>query len=181
MSYSSTPLQFRNDSTPIVNANVDTKLVNPDNSHYPGGFGSIQTGCHMGGRGRKSTIRRKIKNIVNKYKKMKGGKKLTLRGLKKRLSSIFKNKGGSRKGLRKSKRRSSKSRRTRSRRSLTQRGGQQYSQFGSNIPNTPSYSTGGQLSADESALATPVPHQLLSRLVNGVDNYNHYTGKGFQL
>ena len=178
MSYSSTPLQFRNDSTPLVNANVNTNLVNPGNSHYPGGFGSNQTGCHMGGR--KSTIRRKIKNIVNKYKKMKGGKKLTLRGLKKRLTSLYKNKGGLRKGLRKSKRKSSKSRRTKSRRSIKQRGGQ-YSQYGSSIPNTPSYSTGGQLSPADSALAIPVPHQVLSRLVNGVDNYNHYTGKGFQV
>jgi ribosomal protein L4 len=45
-----------------------------------------------------------------------------------------------------------------------------YHQYMSNVPYTPSYSTGGQLPASESALANPVPFKLTN---NCVDNYKH--------
>jgi hypothetical protein len=48
----------------------------------------------------------------------------------------------------------------------------------SNVPNTPTYSTGGVLSAGSSALANPVPYKVIGG--NCVDNYNHFTGKGIQ-
>ena len=57
-----------------------------------------------------------------------------------------------------------------------QRGG--YNQWMSNIAYTPSYSTGGQLAPADNALAMPVPYQVTN---NCVDNYNHFTGKGFQM
>jgi hypothetical protein len=50
------------------------------------------------------------------------------------------------------------------------RGG--YSQYASNVPNTPSYSTGGPLSPFLSALANPVPFKLLPN-INGIDNLDH--------
>lgn len=59
-----------------------------------------------------------------------------------------------------------------------QRGG--YAQYQNNYPSTTSYSTGGiTLGASESALANPVPFTKLSNCTNCVDNYNHYTNKGF--
>jgi hypothetical protein len=47
-----------------------------------------------------------------------------------------------------------------------------------NIAQNASYSTGGNLSANESALANPVPFKAIN---DCVDNYNHNTGKGFQM
>ena len=178
------PYQFRADSVPAVLTNVNAQFANANNSHYAGGFGSnvnplsiaglksasSSAMAAMGMTGGKSKcdtkkILSKIKNIVSKYKKMNAGKRRTLKKLKKQLSKCKRirarrMKGGKRKTFR-------------------QRGG--YNQWGSNIPDTPSYSTGGTLSPSLSALANPVPMNWLSRTVNGIDNYNHNTNKGFQL
>jgi len=54
-----------------------------------------------------------------------------------------------------------------------------YSQYQNNMPNTPSYSVGGILNYKDSALANPPPINVLSNCTNCVDNYNHYTNKGF--
>jgi hypothetical protein len=57
-----------------------------------------------------------------------------------------------------------------------QRGG--YSQYMSNVANTPSYSTGGNLSASNSALASPVPFTPTNNCMNswkhlgGTEPYN---------
>ena len=56
-----------------------------------------------------------------------------------------------------------------------QRGG--YSQYQNNQPFDLSYSTGGELSPSLSALANPVP--IASVTNNAIDNYNHYTNKGY--
>jgi hypothetical protein len=57
-----------------------------------------------------------------------------------------------------------------------------YQQYQSNIPNTPIYSLANtNLSAGQSALASPPPYQTLSNCQNCTDNYNHYTNKGFQV
>ena len=40
-----------------------------------------------------------------------------------------------------------------------------------------SFSTGGTLSASDSAMANPVPFKPLGN--QAIDNYNHYTNKGF--
>ena len=58
-----------------------------------------------------------------------------------------------------------------------QRGG--YSQYQNNLPMTPVYSVGGILPASQLALANPPPIQVLPNCVNCIDNYNHFTGKGF--
>ena len=65
-----------------------------------------------------------------------------------------------------------------------------YGQYQNNVPLTPSYSVGGELSASQSALANPPPIKILNggrrrrtRRHRGgsscVDNYNHYTNMGF--
>jgi hypothetical protein len=127
-------------------------------------------------------LRKKIKNISIKYKKMKGGskKKNSLKKFLNNLNNVNKSNlnpvntnisrsisravsiaGGRR-----------KRRVTRRRR---QRGG--YAQYQNNMPLTPSYSTGGILKPTDSALANPVPYKVIGG--NCVDNYNHFTNKGF--
>jgi len=182
------PFSFKNVPDPL--SNIDPKYVNVTNSDDPRGFGSNETNRQWGlsgisnnaqaaaasalkGGARSKTLRRKIKNIANKYKKMKGGKsrKMTLGSIKRRLAKIIK--------LGKSKRHHYSSKKTVSRRrrgTKRQRGG--YSQYMSNVPYTPSYSTGGLLSPNLSALANPVPYQPTN---NCVDNYNYNTNKGFQM
>lgn len=171
------PFQFNNVSTPL--SNINSNLVNTTNSNYPGNFSSNETNRQYGmsgvssnvtaanssimkgGKTRK-TLRRKIKNIVNKYKKMRYGRKsrkMTLRRLKRR----FSRRGKSKKSV-----------------SRRQRGGAGYHQYMGNVPNTPSYSTGGPLAPNVSALAMPVPFKPLSNCTNCVDNYNHNTNKGYQ-
>lgn len=54
-----------------------------------------------------------------------------------------------------------------------------YGQYQNNLPMTPTYSVGGQLSSSNLALANPPPIKVLSNCTNCVDNYNHYTNKGF--
>jgi len=54
-----------------------------------------------------------------------------------------------------------------------------YSQYQNNLPMTPTYSLGGNLTPNQSAEANPPPVQALSNCVNCVDNYNHFTGDGF--
>jgi hypothetical protein len=75
-------------------------------------------------------------------------------------------------------RRKSRKLRTRSRKLRTrrrQRGG--YSQYQNNQPFYNSYSVGGVLSANESALANPAPILKISN--EAVDNLNAFTMKGF--
>lgn len=169
---------FKNPVAPYSNVNGD--YVNVDSSNWPGSFGSQQTSLEYGlpalrdnvsaanasrmaGGGRK-TLRHKIKNIVTKYRMPRGRKVRTMR--KRKLMSLYKRKGPSRK----------RGTRTRTRK---QRGGY-YNQFSNNIPNTPSFSTGGILSSKDLGLANPVPYQKLSNCTNCVDNYNYNTNKGFQ-
>lgn len=147
--------------------------VNGTNSNYSGSFSSNEIPGLPGLAGAKNNVdaaagkihnlkggardlKRKIKNITKKYKMNK-------RSLKRKASTL---------------RRKIKKRLTRSKsRRYRQKGG--YSQYQNNLPLTPSYSTGGQLSPSMSALANPVPYKILSAGGNCTDNYNHFTGKGF--
>ena len=161
---------------------IDGSLVNVDSSNYGGGvftsrvipstvnpavlpepLSNIQAArsyipCPMKGGKKRTIYRRKIKNINNMYKMNKKRKSIRRKGkrTKRRLS-----------------RRSTRSR-TRSRR---QRGG--YAQYQNNLPNTPSYSLGGKLSPNMSALANPPPLQRLSNCTNCVDNYSYFKNSGF--
>ena len=157
-------------------ANINGDFVNKDGSSYAGGFGSnqIPTSCMRGGK----KLKRKIKNITKQYKKMKGGLKKTKSQLMRQLSKsrMMSKSMAIAGGRRIMSRRLSRRNKGVSRRRRQQRGGT-YQQYGSNVPNTPSYSTGGILSASESALANPVPYKLIGGTANCYDNYNHFTNK----
>ena len=142
-------------------------------------------------------IKNKMKIISNKYKNMKGKKSLSLKKIKKSLSlkkiknkfkSLFRTmsknlKFKSGKNSKTSKNRKAKSSKAKSSkaksrsRGRVQKGG--YHQYMGNVPATPGYSVAGTtLGANNLGLANPAP---ITRYVNGIDNYNHYTNKGFQL
>jgi len=150
-------------------------------------------------------LKRKIKNITKRYK-MKGGKK-GRKSLKRRVKSRALALAGGRRvrrsrqmamamagGVRRpSSRQMSMAmaggiRRLGSRRmAMAMAGGTRRnryntkggSQYQNNYPNTPSYSVGGILSANELGLANPPPIKVWDGNVNNIDNYNHFTGKGF--
>lgn len=167
-------------------SHINGSYVNVDNSQYAGRFGSNEipgtppgplpglagtksnidaaAGIYPGTRsfnGGAKKLKRKIKNITKQYR-MKG------KSLRKRISTL-------RRKLKNRFKRSSKSRS--SSRRYRQKGG--YSQYQNNAPISTNYSTGGYLKPMNSALANPVPYKILSNNVNCVDNYNHYTNKGF--
>ena len=210
------PFGFQNVTTPL--ANVNPSLVNVDSSSYSGGFGSTETSrqfslnptpmsgiqaanasiLQSGGRRKKhhKTIKLRIKKIASKYKKMKGGKKLTLKSAKKQLLSVINliktdNGSKSRKG-RKSRKATKASRKQRkggfslgraggSRRRRPYQKGGNYHQYMGGVPNTPTYETGGVLPPSLSALANPVPFSVLPNTGSCVDNYNHFTNSGKQV
>jgi hypothetical protein len=175
-------------------SNINGKYVNGDSSNNPATFGSNQIPGLPGLAGAKNNVdaakgyvpgiclykggskgfKRKIKKISRKYK-MKGGKHT--KRIKRRVKSRFlKRRVGTRKNrsLRKNRRGYNKS----------YKGGQPayppgYGQYQNNEPMTPTYSVGGILNASDLGLANPPPIKLLPNCTNCVDNYNHYTGKGF--
>jgi len=160
----------------VPNSNINSAYVNSNSSTYSGSFSSNETpglpglsgaksgvdaaggkvpGVCMSGGGRK--LKRRIKNITNIYKMRRGTHRL-----KRRLRSRTSGKG---------RRQRHSSRRQRHRH---QRGG--YSQYQNNMPVSAGYSLGGNLSASNSAMANP---PLYTAYNNAIDNYNHYSGKGF--
>jgi hypothetical protein len=160
-------------SATLLSSNVNPASVNP--RALPEPANSIEAvkpfiaGMNMNGGGsgggsrggsRRSKIHRKrINNISNMYK-MKGSRKTIRRRISKiksRLRSRFSTKS------RKNHKRSNRKR-------VGMKGG--YSgQYLSNVPYTPTYSTGGHLSPSLSALATPAPYHLLPN--TAIDNLNH--------
>ena len=135
-------------------------------------------------------LKRKIKNITKKYKRsmgMKGGKK-HLRSIKSKIKAKYasasrgrsRSRGRGRSASRMAARAGSRRRHSHKCSSMCrhrQRGG--YSQYQNNLPMTPSYSVGGILPSSQLGLANPPPIQVLPNCTNCVDNYNHFTGKGF--
>jgi len=127
-------------------------------------------------------IKKKMKIISNKYKNM-SGKKISLKGIKKRFSKLFKTmktnlklQGGKGKMMKQSKRNRTSKKNRSMKRGRGQKGG--YHQFMGNVARSYGYSIGGDLSAKNLGLANPPPH---TRYSTGVDNYNHFTGKGAQI
>ncbi len=177
-------------------SNVNGAFVNKDSSNAPIGFSStIVPGtppgplpglagaknnvdaaagvvpgiCFKGGA---KKLKRKIKNITKHYKRMKAGSR-KIKSMKRRLRrsvSVKRTRGRS------ASRRMSRSR-SRSR-SRGMRGG--YGQYQNNLPMTPTYKVAGvDLPASQLALANPPPITVLPNCTNCVDNYNHYSGRGF--
>ena len=177
---------------PVPYSNVNSQYVNVDSSNWPGTFGSNQTSLEFGlpalrnnvdaanasrlsgGARRKKTLRRKIKNIVHMYKMPRRNK----HSIKRKLKSLYKR---GRTTMRRKSRRPRTMRHRRSRSMSKSMKGGRYEQYGNNIPNTPSYSTGGILASNNLGMANPVPYQGLPCTTNCVDNYNYNTNKGFQI
>ena len=160
--------------------NINGSLVNVDGSNYGGSsftsrvlpntmnpavlpepLSNIQAAnsyipCPMKG-GRK--YHRKIKNISNMYKMSKIKRKKSIQNAKKRTN---------RKVIRRRRGRYSRK---------MQRGG--YSQYQNNLPMTQTYSLGGHLPGNLSALANPAPYHTLSNCTNCVDNYSYFKNSGF--
>jgi hypothetical protein len=80
---------------------------------------------------------------------------------------------------RRNKSRKNKSRKNRSRKHRKIRGG--YSQFQNNQPYQMNYSIGNNNQPMSTALANPAPYYVgtHSKNLENLDNYNHYTNKGF--
>ena len=180
----------------VPNSNINPEYVNSTSSTYSGSFssneipglpglsgtksgidaaaGKVPGICMSGGRSSNSRqirkLKHKIKNISNIYK-MKRRSHTHTRRLKKKLRTMTFG-GGHRKGGRRHSSHRYAKRHTARRRH--QRGG--YSQYQNNMPLSQGYSLGGILSASNSALANP---PLYKPYDNSVDNYNHFTGKGF--
>ena len=172
-------------------SNINGAYANVDSSNWPGTFGSNQIPGLPGLAGAKSNIdaaagnvpgiclfkggakklKRKIKNITKHYKKMKAGSR-KMKSFKSRLRRRMVSRKASRglaRGMVGGRR---------SRRRHRQRGG--YSQYQNNLPMTQTYQVAGiNVPASLLALANPPPVTVLPNCVNCVDNYNHYTGKGF--
>ena len=182
-------------------SNVNPVFVNKWSSNNPATFGSNEIPGLPGLAGAKNSVdaaagivkgiavykggykklKRKIKNITKRYKRnMKGGKKY-MRSIKSKIKAKYasasrgRSRGRSRSMGRS--RMSAGARRKRTNRRRKQRGG--YSQYQNNLPMTPTYSVGGVLTPSQVGLANPPPIKVLPNCVNCVDNYNHYTGKGF--
>lgn len=154
---------------------VDPKSVNPAALSVPTSNIQAAAASKIVG-GRRFINLKKINKISRKYK-MRGSKRSkrrSVRRMKSRVRSRF-NKRSAKRSAKRGRSQSQSQSQSRGRgRSLKQKGG--YAQFQNNMPNTPSFSTGGYLSPSLSAMANPVPYQ---RLGNEVDNYNHFTGMGF--
>lgn len=135
---------------PLPGSNVQSAA-----SYFPCTNGS----CANQNGGKRTKINRRKINKISRMYKMKS--KRHIKRMKSRLRSKFRR---SRHTTRRHKRRG-------------QRGG--YAQYQNNMPMTQTYSLGGQLSAANSALASPPPYQVLNNVGQCADNYNHFTNSGF--
>lgn len=170
------PQQISNAGMPLNN--VDGKYVNVTGSTYSGNFGSTsalnnQYGMHgissnvaAANASKGGSRRNKISRHIKRFNK---SRKTLFRNMKRKMTKMF--------SLHKHNK-SNKHKMRNNHHSRKQRGG--YHQFNSNVPNTPSFSTGGHISPSMSALANPVPFKQISNCTNCVDNYNHNTNKGYQ-
>ena len=187
-----------------MNNTINGSLVNVDNSQYSGSAFTSRVipstvnpnvmpepltkgeaansfiPCSSGGKGRrkikvnsssKKIYKKKINNIANMYK-MRGKKSKTrIQSLKKSIRSRFLK--------RRNKTKTNKTRSNKRRGSMKRgmKGG--YSQYQNNQPMTQTYSLGGNLSPNESALANPPIYKTLSNCTNCVDNYSYFKNSGF--
>ena len=151
---------------------------NKKSSHFLSGKSNVSVNAFS------KDIKNKMKIISNKYKNMKGKKSLSLKGMKKKFNSMFKTMKKNLK-LQGGKKTRSIGRSRTARRGLgrrrglnrSQKGG--YHQFMGNVARSYGFSTPGTaLPAYELGLANPAP---IARYATGVDNYNHFAGKGAQI
>lgn len=173
------------------NSNVNNTWVNKFDSNNPAPFSSNESGlAASGGHGMMGAVNNNAaaNSCLSGYCNLsqKGGKRR-----KKNMYSKYNRKYRMKNRSKRHRRRSShkKKRHYRTKkysrlfRSATKSMMGGYHQYQGNVPNTPSYSVGNvQLNANNSALANPAPFTKLGCEGSScVDNYNHYTNKGFQL
>ena len=164
---------------------VDPRSVNVNAMPAPGS--NVQSAasyipCQNGGKKSKNRnkINRKKINKISRMYKMKGSKKSIrrrVRRIKSRVRSKYSANNRSRYATRKHRRGRRRIQGQSMGQSLMQKGG--YGQYQNNVPMTQTFATGGNLSPSLSALASPVPYQVLSNTGQCPDNYNHFTGQGF--
>ena len=164
---------------------VDPRSVNVNAMPAPGS--NVQSAasyipCQNGGKKSKNRnkINRKKINKISRMYKMKGSKKSIrrrVRRMKSRVRSKYSANNRSRYATRKHRRGRRRIQGQSMGQSLMQKGG--YGQYQNNVPMTQTFATGGNLSPSLSALANPVPYQVLSNTGQCPDNYNHFTGVGF--
>lgn len=160
-------------TSPYVNGASSTYSGNFSSNEVPGcpGLAGVKNNVEAAASSRMSggALRRKIKNIARHYKTMSRRK---THAIKRRIRRSYRSRSRRSHG---SRRRHGISRRRHGSKRRVHHGG--YSQYQSNMPFTPSYSTAGvSLPSSQSALANPPP---ITRLSDSIDNYNHYTNKGF--
>jgi hypothetical protein len=128
----------------------------------------------------KKTLKHKFKKMGNKVKHIQTRSITRARSLARSLAVARSFAGGRRR----------KSKRNKSKRSKGFFGGSSgypqsipyppgYGQYQNNLPSTPTYSVGGVIGSKDVGLANPPPISVLSNCTNCVDNYNHFTNKGF--
>lgn len=154
-------------------SNINGSLVNIDNSApgnlifestvnpasvNPRAYSGIQSNItaanasQIGGKRKKSN--KKINKISRIYKMKTRKHYKKRRSFKKKMMKVMRKKCKTQKSRR------------------IQKGGI-YSQYHNNYPFTPSYSTGGYLNVNDSALANPVPYRISNINNSCVDQYNH--------
>lgn len=127
----------------------------------------------------KKTLKHKFKKMGNKVKNIQNRSIARSRTLARSLAVARSFAGGRR-------RNKSRNKRSKSKRFFGGSGYPQsipypagYGQYQNNLPSTPTYSVGGVIGAKDVGLANPPPISVLSNCTNCVDNYNHFTNKGF--
>ncbi len=157
--------------------NINGSLVNVDGSNYSG---RSFTSRVLPNTVNPAVLPEPLNNVqaANSYIPcpMKGGKKYNRKI--KNISSMYKmnkRKPSVKRRAKRTRNKSSQKRRRYSRK--MQRGG--YAQYQNNLPMTQTYSLGGPLPGNLSALANPAPYHTLSNCTNCVDNYSYFTNKGF--
>jgi hypothetical protein len=148
----------------------------PDMHDFRGSYAPItsnpQGSCMLGGKKNKSRSTTK-----SSYKKNKRNSKSRNMKKTRKIQRKYKHSGG--KKSKSSKNRKSKRHNVKhikkSRKHRRQKGG--YHQYMSNIPHSAQYGLSDAVTPNTSMLANPIPIQKLDTCV---DNYNHFTGKGFE-
>ena len=165
-----------------INPHVgNSNFVNNNSNNNPAFFGSNETSSFNGLAGSKNNVDAALGKVPGLCL-FKGGSRNKIKKIKqkiKNITKIYKMKGSKKRRTikRKLRNKHSKTKSKYSRRKRIQKGG--YSQYMNNTASSSTYSTGGFLSAKDSAMATPVPFNKTNGPGDVVDNYNHYKGNGF--
>lgn len=137
-------------------------------SDFAGSYAPVRK--MMGGKKKRKSTRKTTKKSTKKSSSKKNHKK------SRKNKNLRKKNKSSKKNHKKSSKNKSLRKKHNNKKRHIQKGG--YHQYMSNTPHSALYSTGNSgLTPSESMLANPTPYKSIDTCV---DNYNHYTGKGFE-